>query len=118
MTESRQYVRALLYGCSHRPKWSAMYAPKKGDNVHCYACGRDRTCVGILTGWSEAAVKCTRCEWSYASQKDTKKKLFNLAHRHADARDHVVNVTRDGYTSKVKPRVGAQLVLVDDLLLP
>jgi len=37
---------------------------------------------------------------------------------HADARGHLVFVNNDGYVTKVKAKIGYQIPLIDDLLLP
>lgn len=118
MTESRQYVRALLCSCVHKPKFSAMHAPKKGDHVFCYACRKDRICAGIETGWERAELRCKACDWSYASQKDSKRKLIGLARLHANAHLHNVALHKDGYSEIIKANVGEQLPLIDNLLLP
>lgn len=117
MTESRQYVRVLLYGCLHRPKFSAMNTPIKGDTITCAICGRGRLVVGLETGWVRADAKCRNCPWRYANA-GTKKKLFAHAHRHADGHGHTLRVTNDGHVTVVKPQVGFQIPLIDDLLLP
>jgi hypothetical protein len=117
-TGGRQFVRVLLYGCAHKPKFGAFSCPKVGEVITCYFCGRGRTVVGIETGWKDATVTCTRCPWKFASEKAGKKRMFVLAHRHADARDHIVHVNNDGHVTVVPPKVGQQLKLIDDLLLP
>jgi len=117
-TVSRVYVRVLLYGCSHKPKFTAMHHPKKGDEILCYACNRSRRVVGIETGWKYATIKCQSCQWKYQSETAGKKRLFVLAHRHADARGHHVFIENDGHVSRVYPAKGEQLPLIDDLLLP
>lgn len=117
-TISRSFVRAVLYGCSHRPKFTAMYHPKKGDEILCHPCNRSRRVVGIETGWKFATVKCRNCGWKYQSEKAGKKRLFELAHKHADARGHHVLIENDGHVSRVAPVKGTQIPLIDDLLLP
>jgi len=118
MAESRQYVRVLLYGCAHKPKFSAMAPPKKGDTITCYACRRGRLVTGIETGWKYASAACRRCKWKFASETAGKKRLYARARAHADAYTHHVCVTHDGYEEIVKPADSRQLQLIDDLQLP
>lgn len=117
MTESRQYVRVLLYGCSHKPRFSAMNTPIKGDTITCAPCRRARLVVGMETGWAHAGARCRNCPWKYANA-GTKKKLFFYTHKHADARGHTLVITNDGYDTVIRPRSSAQIPLIDDLLLP
>lgn len=118
MTYSRQYVRVLLYGCAHKPKFSAMSVPQKGDWMTCYPCQTAREVVGIETGWKEARAKCKTCEWTAASETMTRKRMMFLSLRHANAREHRVGVEKDGYEVIVKPEKFSQPPLIDDLLLP
>lgn len=117
-TTSRVYVRVLLNGCSHKPKFTAMSHPKKGDTILCFMCQRSRLVVGIETGWKYATVKCQACDFRFQSETAGKNRLFVIAHRHADARTHHVHIENDGRVSKIAPKIGDQLPLVDDLLLP
>lgn len=117
-TVSRSWVRIVLDGCTHRPKFTAMSHPKKGDEILCYMCHRSRRVVGIETGWKYATVKCMTCDWKFQSETAGKKRMFVIAHRHADARTHHVQIENDGHITKIKPVVGNQLPLIDDLLLP
>lgn len=118
MTERRMQVRVLLYGCSHKPRFSAMGPPVKGDVLFCGGCRRERLVVGLQSGWAKATVRCVRCPWKFTSDNSTKKKLFSLAQKHANAMDHKVIVENDGHQTDVKPTVGFQAPLIDDLLLP
>jgi hypothetical protein len=108
----------LLNGCSHKPKFTAMSHPKKGDEILCFACQRSRLVVGIETGWKYATVKCSQCPWRFQSATAGKKRLFVLSHRHADAQGHTVHVENDGYRTIIKPVVGWQQPLIDDLMMP
>lgn len=118
MTESRQYVRVLLYGCAHRPKFSAMSVPKKDDWMTCYACRTARQVVGIETGWRQARAKCKICKWMAASDNMTRKKMRALSQHHANAMEHRVGIEKDGYEELVSPQGFRQQPLIDDLLLP
>jgi hypothetical protein len=117
MTEGRQTVRVLLYGCVHKPRFSAFSCPKVGDTITCFMCRRGRDVVGIETGWAKAGAECSGCKWS-CSNTGAKKRLFALAHRHADGLGHRVKVINDGHVTVVRPRTGSQLLLIDDLMLP
>src|SRR5882757_6117453 len=118
MTYSRQYVRVLLYGCAHKPKFSAMSVPNIGDWMTCYACQTARKVVGIETGWKEARAKCKLCPWTAASETMTRKKMMFLSQRHANAMGHTVGVEKDGYEVLVKSQDFSLPPLIDDLLLP
>lgn len=118
MTERRQWVRVLLYGCVHRPKLSAMAVPKTGETMLCRICRRQRVVIGVETGWANAVVKCRECGWKISAENRDRKRLFGLAQRHADARGHVVIVRNDAADTLIRPKVGQQLPLIDDLLLP
>jgi hypothetical protein len=118
MTESRQYIRVLLYGCAHKPKFSAMSHPKKGEWITCYACRTAREVVGTETGWKMAQSRCCLCKWRCASENMTKRKMVFLSQKHADATGHNVLISKDGYETKIAPRVTYQPPLVDDLLFP
>lgn len=117
-TTSRVYVRIILNGCVHKPKFTAMSHPKKGDEILCYMCRRSRVVVGIETGWKYATVKCQSCDWHFQSETAGKNRLFVVAHRHADARGHRVHIESDGKVSRISPKIGTQDPLIDDLLLP
>jgi hypothetical protein len=118
MTESRNYVRVLLYGCSHKPKFSGMSAPKKGDLITCYVCRRGRRVTAIEGGWKYAEARCRQCQWRFQSEGAGKKRLVKAAQTHANARGHRVGVDHDGSTIMVYEENPGQIPLIDDLLLP
>ena len=118
MTESRQYVRVLLYGCAHKPRFSAMSVPKRDDWMTCYACRTARKVAGTETGWKYARAKCKTCKWTAASETMTRKRMLFLSQRHANAMEHRVGVEKDGYEELVQPQDFTQQPLIDDLLLP
>jgi type IV secretory pathway TrbF-like protein len=95
-----------------------MSVPKKGDEILCFACKRGRLVIGLETQWKYATAKCQQCPWTFQSDTAGKKRLFAMAHRHADARGHLVHVEGDGVVTKVPAKVGYQPPLIDDLLLP
>lgn len=94
-----------------------MSPPKIGETITCYACRRGRLVTGIETGWPKAEANCRNCPWKYHNA-GTRRRLFARAHAHADAREHRVAIENDGRIYVIKPKVGQQMVLIDDLLLP
>lgn len=118
MTSRSQDVRVLLYGCSHRPRWSSFSCPIKGDQIICRLCNRPRRVIGIQTTWAMATAKCRSCKWHIASDGMGKRRLLAVAQRHANATDHQVSVWNDGYETRVKSPKCYQPSLIDDLLLP
>lgn len=119
MTVRGDRVRVLLYGCSHKPLFSAMSAPKTGDEIVCYTCGRKRQVIGMFTTWARARIECQQCDFTYQNNNEFgKKRMMGLALRHASARLHKVDVIHDGKVDTVKPEGNQQLSLIHDLQLP
>lgn len=116
--QSRTYARVLLYGCSHKPKFSAYSLPKFGEEILCHPCNRARVVAGFETEWKYAVIKCQSCPWRFSSETAGKKRILELAHKHADAASHSVAVDCDGTRIVVKAKIGNQLKLIDDLLMP
>lgn len=118
MTERDNRVRVSLYGCTHRPKVSAMVSPKKGDDYYCPTCRRKRTVVGIITTWAGATVQCQICTYSLLNTGTYgRKSLIAIALRHASSRMHTVHVVHDGIVDEIHGNPSAQIPLIDDLLL-
>ena len=118
MAESRQFVRVSLYGCSHKPKFSAIGHPIKGDTITCYACRRARLVVGIESGWKFARARCLRCSWQFTSETAGAKKFKRVSLAHANAWEHKVMIENDGKEIKILPQTPGQLALIDILELP
>lgn len=116
-TRSSKLIRVLLYECAHKPNFTAMTVPQKGQTITCFACNQPRTVVGMQTGWALAEAHCKGCKWSIGQSGFTRKKIVTLSQRHANARDHRVEIVKDGYTLKIKPAKHYQPPLIDDLLL-
>jgi hypothetical protein len=95
-----------------------MNVPQKGEIMTCYACRRGRVVVGMETGWAHASARCRTCPWKVYSEGMTRKRLVFLSQTHADMRGHQVTITHDAVETVLKPKVGQQLPLIDDLLLP
>jgi hypothetical protein len=92
--------------------------PKFGEEILCHPCNRPRVVTGFEMEWKHAVVKCRSCPWKFASETAGKKRIFELAHKHADASSHHVGVDCDGTRTIVAPKIGSQLKLIDDLLMP
>lgn len=119
MTVRHDEVRLTLFGCSHKPKVSAMSSPAKGATFKCYICKRDRIVQGVVTTWARALSECQSCKWRYQNDGSLgKKRMIALAVRHANSRLHKVNVLHDGQLDVIKPQPSQQIPLIDDLLLP
>lgn len=119
MTERNDVMRVLLYGCSHKPKVSAMVSPKIGDEYHCPVCRRSRRVTGVHTTWAYARIACQGCKWQVSNDNKFGKKAFTaIAVRHADSRLHSVEVHHDGQVDVIKPQSFKDVPLIDDLLLP
>lgn len=117
-TERHDVVRVSLYGCSHKPRVSAMCAPKTGDMYRCPTCRKMRRVLGMVTTWAKALVECQNCKFRVQNAGQYgKKRLVALALRHASTRMHRVHVTHDGLLDIVKGEPNNQLPLIDDLLL-
>lgn len=119
MTERGDMVRLRLHGCSHRPKVSAMVTPKKGDQYRCGLCKRNRIVIGVVSTWSDAIGRCRSCSCRIENKKTAGKKAFLAAAlRHANMRNHTIDVTHDGEVIVIKPQSFIATPLIDDLLLP
>lgn len=118
MAESRQFVRVSLYGCSHRPKFSGMSHPKKGETITCYGCRRDRIVMGVESGWKFARARCFKCPWQFASETAGQRKLKHVSLAHANAWGHKVLIENEGMEIKILPDHPGQLTLIDNLELP
>lgn len=119
MTVRHDEVRLTLYGCSHKPKVSAMSTPAKGASFKCYVCKRDRIVIGVVTTWARALVECQQCKFKIQNDgSHGKKRLTSLAVRHANSRIHRVHILHDGQLDVIKPQHSNQDPLIDDLLLP
>ena len=117
-TERHDKVRVSLYGCSHKPRVSAMCAPKTGDQFFCPTCHRKRRVLGMVTTWAKALVECQDCKFRIQNAGQYgKKRLVALSLRHASARMHRVHITHDGQLDIVKGQSNNQIPLIDDLLL-
>lgn len=117
-TERHDVVRVSLYGCQHKPKVSAMCAPKAGDQFYCPTCNRKRRVLGMVTTWARALVECQDCKFRVQNAGQYgKKRLVALSLRHAHTRMHRVHVTHDGQLDILKGSQNKQLPLIDDLLL-
>lgn len=112
-------VRLTLHGCQHRPKVSAMVTPKKGDQYRCGLCKRDRIVTGVVSTWSNANGSCRSCSYRIENKGKLGKKAFLAAAiRHANMRNHTVDVTHDGELTVIKPQSFIAVPLIDDLWLP
>lgn len=112
-------VRVVLYGCSHRPKISALSAPKPLSDYMCYTCGRTRVVKGSVTTWAGAVIDCRQCKYTFANTgKYGSKKMISIAVMHANSRLHRVEIRHDGEVLVIKPQSFQQLPLIDDLMLP
>jgi ribosomal protein L37AE/L43A len=118
MTERGDKVRVSLYGCTHKPKVSAMVSPKKGDDYYCPTCRRKRLVVGVVTTWSGATLACQNCVFGFTNDGSRgKKRMVSIALRHANSRLHKVNLIHDGEVDVIRGEGSAQIPLIDDLLL-
>ena len=118
-TNREDQVRLTLYGCSHRPRVSAMSAPQVGSMALCYTCGRKRRVTGMVTTWKNAVLKCDTCSWTLQNKgRFGKKRLVSIAVRHSNGFIHRVSVLHDGIQDVIKPQSFRQVPLIDDLLLP
>ncbi len=109
MTLGRGDVRVLLYGCSHKPRFSGMGPPKKGDTITCAICRRSREVIGIESGNAGIQIECRgsakfNCPWKIVSKTMSAKRIKLLAKRHANAQEHTVVIVKDGYEFIVKPQ--------------
>lgn len=119
MTQRGDQMRVSLYGCSHKPKVSAMVSPKRGDSYFCSICRRERKVLGAVTAWADAVLECRNCPWVFRNEgRFGGKRLTGIALRHSDTRMHVVHVVKGADLAVIKPQRYDQLFLVDDLLLP
>jgi hypothetical protein len=122
MTDRVDRVRIIFYGCSHRPKVSAMSAPKTGTLHYCSPCRRNRKVLGMETTWLKASLRCQACSYTYVNGTEERvlgrKAIMALAVKHANSRIHRVDVLHDGICDEVHPAANGQLPLIDDLLLP
>lgn len=117
-TRSSKLIRVLLYECAHKPNFTAMIVPEKGQIITCFACNQPRTVVGMQTGWANAEARCKLCKWSIGPSGFTRKRIVSMSQRHANARNHRIAIIKDGWTMEIKPQTSYQPPLIDDLLLP
>lgn len=118
MTEREDKVRVSLYGCSHKPKVSAMVSPKRNDDFYCVTCRRKRKVMGVITTWAFAVVQCRNCAFGYENDgKLGRKRITAVALHHANSRIHKVDITHDGIVQTISGNPSAQIPLIDDLLL-
>src|ERR1700759_4662609 len=118
MTKRDKYVRASLYGCAHRPKFSALWSPKVGDYLQCAICKRSRLVVRLIPDEPQLSVTCDGCSWKITDTQKTYGATKALATRHANAQTHVVRILHNGAREMIKPQKHYQPSLIDPLLLP
>lgn len=118
-TQRGDQVRIMFYGCSHRPRMSAMSSPRVGEMALCYTCGRRRIVKGMVTTWKSAVLKCDTCDWKLENKgRLGRKNLISIAVRHSNNFMHRVSILHDGQQDVIKPQSFKQIPLIDDLLLP
>ncbi len=106
MTVGRGMVRVSLYGCSHKPKFSAFSCPLVNDWLTCLICKRPRQVTRVEYENAHTRVECRgrECQWVIAESSRSTKVMKNLARRHADALGHLVVIISHGVEYPIKPR--------------
>ncbi len=115
MTVGRGMIRVKLYGCSHKPKFSAFSPPIVGDWLTCLICKVPRQVTGIEFENARMRVECRgrECQWVIAESSKTSKVMKLMARRHADAHGHLVVIIHEGREFEIKPRINYEQPILD-----